>query len=281
MNPQEYANIYQHEDHHWWYRGMRRISSALLAQHCPAPWGGWRVLDAGCGTGGILTYLAPYGRTCGIDASALALGFARCREHRHLAQASVEALPFPDATFDLVVSFDVLQHASIGDDRRAARELARVLRPGGWLLLRLPAYDWLRSAHDAFVHTRHRYTAGEVSRLIAGAGLALRRLTYANTLLFPLIAARRLVGRLSADAHSDVTPLPAPLNRLLEAALAVEARWLRTRSFPFGLTVVALAQKPGRWVAHEDRTQRAAARPLTIAAPRQPGEAIERSSPRP
>lgn len=266
MNPQEYANIYQHEDHHWWYRGMWRISAALLAQHCPAPWGGWRVLDAGCGTGGVLSRLAPYGARVGIDVSALALGFARCRGHRCLAQATVEALPFPDATFDLVVSFDVLQHAAIADDRHACAELARVLRPGGWLLLRLPAYDWLRSAHDAFVHTRHRYTADEVRTLVAATGLRLRRLTYANTLLFPLIAVQRLLARLNAEARSDVTPLPRPLNGLLEAVLVAEARWLRARSFPFGLTVIALAQKPGRWSAHDERTQRAATtRPLALA----------------
>lgn len=245
MNPEEYANIYKSEDHHWWYRGMWGISAVLLERHLPRAWGGWRVLDAGCGTGGVLSRLASYGRAVGVDASPLALGFARCRGHRRLAQAMVEALPFRDEAFDLVVSFDVLQHESIADEARAMAELARVLRPGGWLLLRLPAYGWLRSAHDAFVHTRHRYVAGEVRQLVEGAGLGLRRLTYANTLLFGPIAVRRLAGRLFDDARSDVAALPAPLNALLRALLAAESAWLRERDLPFGLTVIALAQKGG------------------------------------
>lgn len=251
MNPEEYANIYKSEDYHWWYRGMWDISAALLERHLPRAWGGWRVLDAGCGTGGVLSRLMPYGCTIGIDASPLALGFARCRGHRSLAQATIEALPFRDESFDLVVSFDVLQHQSIADEPRALGELARVLRPRGWLFLRLPAYGWLRSTHDAFVHTRHRYVAREVRALVEDAGLRLRRLTYANTLLFAPIAVRRLVGRLFDGARSDVAALPAPLNALLRAPLAVEAAWLRERDLPFGLTVVALAQKIARTHGHQ------------------------------
>lgn len=246
MNPQEYANVFQEEERHWWYRGMWRISSTLLARHCGPPWGAWRVLDAGCGTGGALRELAPYGVAFGVDNSPIALGFARCRGQRSLAQASVEALPFRDGSFELAVCFDVLYHRAVSDDAAALRELARVLMPGGWLLLRLPAYGWLRSAHDACVHTARRYTAEEAGRLVAGAGLSLRRVTYANALLFGPIALRRLLGRAFGTSGSDVGAVPGPLNVLLEAVLAAEARWLREHDFPFGLSVVALARKSGQ-----------------------------------
>lgn len=258
MNPQEYANMFHQEQRHWWYRGMWRISAELLKRHCGPPWGGWRVLDAGCGTGGVLARLAPYGRAYGADYSPRALDFARRRTATRLARASVDAVPFRDASFDLVTSFDVLCHRAVADAGGAVGEFARVLKPGGWLLLRLPAYDWLRSEHDAFVHTRHRFTAAEVDRLVRDAGLRLRRLTYANTLAFAPIVARRLLGQLANGAHSDVGPVPTPLNAALGGLLGCEARWLREHDLPFGLTVIALARKEGRRPSVDHRARRAA-----------------------
>src|SRR5207248_8255591 len=139
------------EDTHWWYLGMRAIASDLLASLPlpPAP----LILDAGCGTGGNAALLERHGWLVGVDLSDLALDLAAGRGHRPLARASVTALPFPDQTFDLVTSFEVLYHRAVGDDVAALGELRRVLRPGGHLLLRLPALDWLRGAHDAAVHT--------------------------------------------------------------------------------------------------------------------------------
>ena len=124
-------------------------------------------------------------------------------------RGSLLSLPFPDGSFDAVTSFDVLYHRWVEDDRAAVREIVRVLRPGGLFLVRVPALKMLWGAHDEAVHSRHRYTRGEVRRLLEGEGLEVARLTYANTILFPVIAARRTLDRLLHRHGSDVGFLPA------------------------------------------------------------------------
>ncbi len=247
MRPDEYAAMYQVEDHHWWYTGMRRILDALLRPHLNGRTGRLAILDAGCGTGGNSQYLQRYGRVTGLDAAAEALRFARRRPGLTLLRGSVDRLPFRDASFDLVLSNDVLCHLFVQDDLRAMREFARVLRPGGVLYLQLPAFDRLRSHHDAAVFTRHRYTAGEVRAMLQAAGLRPRRVTYANALLFPVAAAWRIVhkaGAARAAERSDVRPVPGALNAGLRAALSGEAPLLSRWNLPFGLSVIGVAHKP-------------------------------------
>jgi SAM-dependent methyltransferase len=153
----------------------------------------------------------------------------------------VLAAPFPSGTFDLVTSFEVIYHRAVTDDSAALGEFARVLKPSGWLLLRVPAHDWLRGAHDRHVHTQRRYGARELRGKIVQAGLTVRRLTPVGAWLLPLAALRRLTQRDSA-AESDVTE-PAPwLNAALTEALAAEAAWLRHWNLPFGLSLLVLAQ---------------------------------------
>jgi len=144
-----------------------------------------------------------------------------------------------------VMSFDVLYHRWIEDDRVAVRELVRVMRPGGLFLLRLPALKMLWGAHDEAVYSRHRYTRGEVRLLLEGAGLEVRRLTYANSLLFPVIAARRTLDRLLDRHGSDVGFLPPPMEWTFRHLLGAEARLVRRLSLPVGASVFALARKPG------------------------------------
>lgn len=246
MRPDEYAAMYQVEDHHWWYTGMRRVLDGLLGPHLDGRAGRLAILDAGCGTGGNSRHLQRYGRVIGLDAAAEALHLARNRPGLTLVRGSVDCLPFRDAVFDLVLSNDVLCHLFVQDDVRAVREFARVLRPGGLLYLQLPAFDRLRSHHDAAVFTRHRYTAGEVRHLLRAGGLCLRRVTYANALLFPAAAAWRIVQRAraaQAGERSDVRPVPRPLNAGLCAALSCEAPLLARWNLPFGLSVIGVAQK--------------------------------------
>jgi SAM-dependent methyltransferase len=238
----EYHNIARLEDAHWWYAGMRSIARALL-RRLPLPPTA-RVLDAGCGVGGGLKWLAEFGRTWGVDHHPIAVAYA-ARVSRRVSRASVQALPYPSATFDLVTSFDVIYHLDVLDDVAALSEFRRVLKPGGWLMARVPAHDWLRGAHDRQVHTRRRYTAGELRDKLTGAGLVVRRLTPVGALLLPPALARRL-RRADQQPRSDVS-LPHPLfNRLLTTLLAAESTWLTVADLPIGLSLLALAHKPAR-----------------------------------
>ena len=244
MNPSEYRTIYAVEDRHWWYAGMRRITLALLDEVY-----GRRddldILDAGSGTGGAMVYLSRFGRVTGIDFSPLALGFCQERRLARLGRASVPALPFAAASFDLVTSFDVLYHRAVGDPGAALAEFHRVLRPGGRVLLRLPAYDRLRGRHDDVIHTARRFTTVSLSESLCEAGFAVERLTYANPLLFPVALAKRLLEPLLPhhEGQSDVSPNAPWVDSALSAVLGVESGWLRRRDLPFGLTGVALGRK--------------------------------------
>jgi len=245
VRPAEYRRMYEAEEAQWWYAGQRAIATALLdpalgGARAPGP---RRLLDAGCGTGYNLLALARLGRPVGIDLSPEALAF--CRERGVPAlRASLLALPFAEATFDAVTSFDVIYHAWVSDDRAAVAEMARVLRPGGVLLVRVPALRALRGAHDVAVQSRHRYTRGELRALLGGCGLGVERITYCNSLLFPLLLARRTLDRLLGRQGSDVGFLPAPLEWGFKRALLAEASLVRAGlSFPVGASVVALARK--------------------------------------
>jgi SAM-dependent methyltransferase len=254
MQTEDYEDLYALEERFWWFAGMREVTAALLDPFCPQ--GRDRaILDAGCGTGLNLEWLRRYagrGRVCGIDVSADALRFCRARGHNSLARASVTALPFTDACFDLVTSFDVLvQLPGAGADREAAHEMYRVLRPGGIIFTRGAAYEWLLSGHDAALGTQQRYSLGGLQKLLARVGFRVLRATYANSLLLPVAALRRLLlKRIGlADQGSDVKPL-APglqwLNGALQFVLQGEASWLRGArlNLPAGLSAICIAQKP-------------------------------------
>ncbi len=242
MKTAEYRRMYEAEEAQWWYAGQRAIAAALLAPALPAR-EGRRLLDAGCGTGFNLLELGRLGRATGVDLSPEALAFCKERGVRAL-RGSVLALPFADGTFDAVTSFDVLYHAWVSDDRAAARELARVVRPGGALLVRVPALRALWGAHDAEVQSRHRYTRGELVALLEGAGLRVRRATYCNSILFPVLFGRRTLDRRLGREGSDVGFLPAPLEWAFRRVLLAEAALVRAGlSFPLGASAVAVATK--------------------------------------
>ena len=244
MELKEYERLYELENDLWWFRGMRAISMALLERHL-SECSGLRVLDAGCGTGGMIEALATLGAVAGMDASGEALGWARRGKGKSLVQGSVTALPFRDDSFDLITSFDVLYHANVTDDAVALAEIARVLRPGGSFLVRVPAYDKLRSRHDEAVHTRQRYEKKELVAKLRAARLEPVVVTFANCFLFPVALARRLAERLFPPrrSSSEVERVPWVFDRLLGTPLLLEAGIVRYVSLPFGLSLVSLARK--------------------------------------
>lgn len=228
----------------WWYRALRRNLVRLL----PKPAGDaprLTVLDAGCGTGGLLRALAevPGLRTIGVDVSPIAAGIA-ARAGASVVVGSVTALPFPAESFDVALSADVLCHGGF-DDRVALAELHRCLRPKGTLILNLPAYGWMLSDHDRAVDNVRRYTAGDVTRRLIGAGFRPTGSTYWNSIPFPLMVARRkLLGRI-LGAGSDVGAFPGPLEAVFRGAMAIERALLDWRvRLPFGGSVLATAVKP-------------------------------------
>lgn len=253
MEIEEYARIAAAEDDHWWYRNTRSLMADLLGPWLHGHVERGRILDAGCGPGGNGAWLAGHGTVVGADLSRDALEFVRARRTSTTpVGASLDALPFADASFDVVVAITVLY--CVDDDRAAVHEMARVLRPGGAALLMEPAFAWLTRAHDKTVHSRRRYTrAGLVERTRA-AGLAVVRATYANSFLVPpaamLALAERVRPHTTTDAGSDVErrsldPLFARLGR-------GERRWLRGHDVPLGSTVAVLAARPVEGISPAD-----------------------------
>lgn len=248
MNPREYSALFEVEDRHWWFVGLRREIARELARG--APEGGFRRwLDAGSGTGGLLANLEVPGRPAGIgmDFAAEGVALAARRPGLRLALGSVERLPFPDSSFDLMTSIDVLCHRNVGESQ-ALSEVFRSLAPGGMLVLQVPAFDSLRGQHDLAVWTNRRYRLEQIVRLLEEAGFAVRSRFYRNSILFPVAALRRLVKRgsgSSGEARSDVAPVGRGANLLFSAVLRLEEALREAGGwFPFGLSVFCVAQKP-------------------------------------
>jgi SAM-dependent methyltransferase len=243
VNVEEYRRMFDAEERQWWYAGMRSIAFALFDD---APGGsltsGRLLLDAGSGTGNNLLHLARRGRAIGIELSPEALRFSGTRGVTAV-RGDVLRLPFAGGSFDGVTSFDVIYHRWVADDRAAVAEMARVLKPGGLMLVRVPAFRALWGAHDEAVHSRHRYTRRELVALLEVCGVEVLRTTYCNFFLFPLLIARRTLDRVLGRHGSDVQFLPAPLERAFRAILEIEARLVRWLPLPFGTSVVALGRK--------------------------------------
>ncbi len=232
--------LYQVEGVHWWTRGMLAVTHAMLEAD------GWRgegnVLDIGCGAG-MAGATTPAQRQVGIDISWLALMHARRHARLDLVQGSLNELPFAREKFALILAHDAVDQFEL-ESRAVIADCANLLQPLGRLLIRVSAHAWLESAHDVAAGTGARMTASHLRQLVDDAGLHVRRLTYANSILFPLAAARRLLGRwLGTPVEADLHPPPAWLNGLLYSMLRAEAAWLRRRNLPWGLSLYCLAVK--------------------------------------
>jgi SAM-dependent methyltransferase len=249
MNPREYEIMYQLEDEHWWYLALhRRILSTLTRLYDDQDEVPWQILDAGCGTGAIAQRLQKFGQVSAIDLSNLALKFSERRDlNGNLGQASVTALPLVADTFDLVVSMDVI--CSVPDDGRALAEFYRVLKPGGILMMNLPALEWLKGQHDLAVNIVHRYAPKQLKTQLAQQGFVVEKMSFANSLLFPLVVPYRLATNwLPADngtARSDVFLPSRPINSALAWLMRLESHLISHFSLPIGMSLFVVAKKTG------------------------------------
>jgi SAM-dependent methyltransferase len=237
MDQAEYALMDAAEHRLWWYRALHaRLIEALGLRE-------GRVLDAGCGTGGLLATLRasrPQLVLVGLEWSAFAAARAAAKSAAAVARGSVNAMPFADASFDAAIAADVVCHAAV-DPVGALGELRRVLRPGGRLVINMPAYRWLLSAHDRRVHNARRHTARQTAALLRDAGFTRVRTRYWNGLLLPvMIAQRKLFSR--GDAASDVAPFSPWLDATLHGMTEIERRL--PFALPFGGSVLAVAECP-------------------------------------
>jgi SAM-dependent methyltransferase len=245
MDRAEYLKMHAVEEAMWWYRGCHANLLIAYRRWAAAPPG--PVLDAGCGTGGMLRKLTdalPGRFLLGMDIETVAADLAGQKSGAAICVGSINDLPFAADSMAAIFSADVIYHRGV-DESRALADLHRCLVPGGVLVLNLPAYDWMMSAHDRAVHTARRYTRSRIEARLREAGFARITTSYWNTLLFPLMVLRRKLFTTN-ETTSDVMVYPAPIEALFRTVMRLENLALtRGLRLPFGGSVLALAVKHG------------------------------------
>jgi len=232
------------QDHHWWFLARSQILSALIAAWDLAPPGG-SILDVGCGTGGPL-YRALRGRYRleGIDAEPAAVEWARRQGYDEIRLGTIEEFGRGTGIRDLAMLLDVIEH--VEDDVGMLRSTATALKPGGRVLVTVPALAWLWSGHDVLAHHVRRYSKALLREHLEAAGFSCERLTFFNTWLFPLAVVKKLADKVrGASAEHGYYDTPGPrLNRLFLRIFAAETNWLQRRTFPLGVSLLAVGRKP-------------------------------------
>ncbi|HWI17934.1 MAG TPA: methyltransferase domain-containing protein [Vicinamibacterales bacterium] len=239
---------YRAEQSHFWFRGFRQYVTPALAR-ATAGRPGARILDCGCGTGSNLEMLRPFGNAVGFDLTRIGTEFAKSHGHR-VAQGSIGDIPFRSGTFDLATSFDVFQVLPDAVEQAAIREMSRVLKPGGWLLLHVAALEMLHGKHSVLSEEHRRYTRSSLRALVEGAGFRIERLTYDHCSLLPLMLPVRVWHRMTAAngvveaGENEITVPSAPINGALTALVSLEAKALQMFDMPIGTSLMCLARKP-------------------------------------
>jgi len=234
-----YDRMAELDELHWWYRARRRVLQALIERVVTPPPEA-RILEVGCGTGHNLPMLARFGKVDAIEVDAEARAFAEKRTGRAISSAPLPTLHgIARGHYDLVAALDVVEH--IDDDRAAVAALAACLKPGGKLLLTVPAHQWMWSAHDVLNHHKRRYSKRGLARLIESSPLKLQAIGYFNSFLFPLAVGARLASKLTGRGGDDDSLPPRPVNYLFERVFAAERRLIGTVPLPPGLSLFAVA----------------------------------------
>jgi len=241
METTEYEIMFRVEESHWWYRALHRWIFWGLATYLP-DWKNRDILDAGCGTGAILQRLGNARKHVGIDLAPEAVGFCRKRGLENVQQGNLMSLPFPDESFDAIVCSSVLYHRWVTDVPKALQELRRVLRPEGFAILNLPAYEFLGSAHDEAVFTARRFTKRGVGELLRENGFEIRKLTYWTSLLLPAAVIARTFGASKKGRDFD-DHASGWHNALCDRLMVLEFQLARRISLPCGVALFCVVQK--------------------------------------
>jgi ubiquinone/menaquinone biosynthesis C-methylase UbiE len=243
---EEYALMYRLENRHWWFLAKRRFIKIVLDEFFEAK--GEKILDIGCGTGGMMELLKRYGSVFGLDSHEEACALSCQRNSFPFLKGDANHLPFKRESFHLITLFDVLYHQFILDDQAVLAQTYDLLAPEGCLLITDSAFDSLKSTHDRAVMARHRYTLGELTGKMKKAGFSIIKKSYLYFSLFPLVVLTRGMGKLStrssgAEAHSDLKETNPAINRLLLAILGWEGWFLKRSALPWGSSLIILGQK--------------------------------------
>lgn len=230
------------DQQHWWYVARREILSTIIAERV-APGPTASILEIGCGTGHNLAMLSQFGWVDACELDDEARGLATQRLGRPVHEARLPDLSrFEPASYDMIALLDVLEH--VPDDKAAIEAIATLLKPGGKLLLTVPANQWMWSGHDVAHHHFRRYSRGGLKQLATLAGLDIDLLSYFNTLLYPPIAAIRAVNKLLGRAEADDALPSTGVNRLLRKIFSVEKSLVGRVPMPFGVSLVAVLKRP-------------------------------------
>jgi SAM-dependent methyltransferase len=230
------------DQHHWWFLARRRILKRLIERVVKPPRKA-RILEVGCGTGHNLSMLKEFGQLDASELDRCARALANKRLPRKVKEAKLPDLSmFKRNEYDLIALLDVLEH--VPDDLGSLRAIHRRLKPGGALLLTVPANPWMWSAHDTAHHHFRRYTKKQLEELFLRSGLEIELLSYFNTLLYPLVAAARIAGKLLRRQSSDDRLPSAPVNAVLNKVFGFEAAILGRVPMPFGVSLVAVVRRP-------------------------------------
>lgn len=236
-----YDRMAAHDTTHWWYRARREILADYLKREAALP-AQARILEIGCGTGHNLPMLAGFGEVDAIEIDPAARGFATERLGKPVGDAPLPSLTGVErGTYNLVAVLDVVEH--VEDDVGALRGMAEVLKPGGAILVTVPAHPWMWSAHDTVNHHNRRYSKRTLDKAIRNAGLRHNGLRYFNSLLFPVAVAARVAGKLTGKDDSDDSPPAAPVNKALEAVFRLERHLVGRVPLPPGLSIITLVRK--------------------------------------